>query len=156
MAEGEDPIESILKELGISPGEAGGPLPPMPSEPPSAAPPSAPTGPQQPLPPPPALPGAPPPFESFGGEGEEKVERHIDLLMNVGLDVKVELGRTRRTVKDILRLGKGSIVELDKLAGDALLDIFVNDSLVARGEVLVLNDNFCVRITEIVGGKGEK
>ncbi len=150
MAEGEDPIESILKELGISPGEAGPPAGPPP-----------PATPQAPLPPPPSapsapLPGAPPAFESFGGEGEEKVERHIDLLMNVGLDVKVELGRTRRSVKDILRLGKGSIVELDKLAGDALLDIFVNDRLVARGEVLVLNDSFCVRITEIVGGKGEK
>lgn len=155
MAEGEDPIESILKELGISPGEAAAP-------PPGTTPPTA-TAPSQASPPvlppaPPASPpaGGPPAFESFGGEGEEKVERHIDLLMNVGLDVKVELGRTRRSVKDILRLGKGSIVELDKLAGDALLDIFVNDRLVARGEVLVLNDNFCVRITEIVGGKNEK
>lgn len=151
MAEGEDPIESILKELGISPGEAGTPAVPVPSEVPPASPPAA----GKPPIPPPTVP-QPATFESLGGEGEEKVERHIDLLMNVGLDVKVELGRTRRTVKDILKLGKGSIVELDKLAGDALLDIFVNDRLVARGEVLVLNDNFCVRITEIIGGKAEK
>ena len=150
MAEGEDPIESILKELGISPGEAGPPAGPPPPPPPPAPLPPLPSAPSAPAP------GTPPAFESFGGEGEEKVERHIDLLMNVALDVKVELGRTRRSVKDILRLGKGSIVELDKLAGDALLDIFVNDRLVARGEVLVLNDSFCVRITEIVGGKGEK
>ena len=52
-------------------------------------------------------------------------------------------------VEDVLRLGEGSVVELDKLAGDPV-DVFVNDQLVARGEVLVLNDNFCVRINEIV------
>ena len=73
----------------------------------------------------------------------------IGLLHDVDLDVKIELGRTEMLVEDVLKLAEGSVVELDKLAGDPV-DVFVNDRLVARGEVLVLNDSFCVRINEIV------
>ena len=73
----------------------------------------------------------------------------IDLLRDVDLNVKIELGRSRMLVEDVLKLVEGSVVELDKLAGDPV-DVFVNDRLVARGEVLVLNDNFCVRVNEIV------
>ena len=73
----------------------------------------------------------------------------IDLLRDVDLNVKIELGRTKMLVEDVLKLAEGSVVELDKLAGDPV-DVYVNDQLVARGEVLVLNDNFCVRINEIV------
>ncbi len=73
----------------------------------------------------------------------------IDLLRDVELNVKIELGRSRMLVEDVLKLNEGSVVELDKLAGDPV-DVFVNDRLVARGEVLVLNDNFCVRVNEIV------
>jgi flagellar motor switch protein FliN/FliY len=80
-----------------------------------------------------------------GGAGNQA----IDLLRDVQLNVKIELGRSRMLVDDVLRLGEGSVVELDKLAGDPV-DVFVNDRLVARGEVLVLNDNFCVRINDIV------
>jgi flagellar motor switch protein FliN/FliY len=75
----------------------------------------------------------------------------IDLLRDVELNVKIELGRSRMLVEDVLKLAEGSVVELDKLAGDPV-DVFVNDRLVARGEVLVLNDNFCVRVNEIVAG----
>lgn len=75
--------------------------------------------------------------------------RGIDLLHDVELDVKIELGRTHMLVEDVLRLSEGSVVELDKLAGDPV-DVYVNDRLVARGEVLVLNENFCVRISEVV------
>src|SRR4051812_23776567 len=75
----------------------------------------------------------------------------IDLLRDVELNVKIELGRSRMLVEDVLKLGEGSVVELDKLAGDPV-DVFVNERLVARGEVLVLNDNFCVRVNEIVAG----
>ena len=81
--------------------------------------------------------------ECSGGGGA------IDLLKDVDLNVKIELGRTKMFIEDVLRLGEGSVVELDKLAGDPV-DVFVNDQLVARGEVLVLNDNFCVRINEII------
>jgi flagellar motor switch protein FliN/FliY len=73
----------------------------------------------------------------------------LDSLADVELNVSVELGRTEMVVEDILRLTEGSVVELDKLAGDPV-DVFVNQRLVARGEVLVLNDNFCIRISEIV------
>jgi flagellar motor switch protein FliN/FliY len=73
----------------------------------------------------------------------------IDLLKDVDLNVKIELGRTKMLIEDVLRLTEGSVVELDKLAGDPV-DVFVNDQLIARGEVLVLNDNFCVRINEII------
>jgi flagellar motor switch protein FliN/FliY len=73
----------------------------------------------------------------------------IDLLDDVELDVKIELGRTEMYIEDVLGLGVGSVVKLDKAAGDPV-DIFVNDRLVARGEVLVLNDNFCVRINDIL------
>jgi flagellar motor switch protein FliN/FliY len=79
----------------------------------------------------------------------------IDLLRDVDLNVKIELGRSRMMVEDVLKLSEGSVVELDKLAGDPV-DVFVNDRLVARGEVLVLNDNFCVRINEIVAGVKEE
>ena len=79
----------------------------------------------------------------------------IDLLRDVELNVKIELGRARMLVEDVLKLGEGSVVELDKLAGDPV-DVFVNDRLVARGEVLVLNDNFCVRVNEIVAGVKEE
>jgi len=73
----------------------------------------------------------------------------IDLLSQVNLNVRIELGRTKMLVEDVLRLNEGSVVELDKLAGDPV-DVYVNDRLVARGEVLVLNSAFSVRINEIV------
>jgi flagellar motor switch protein FliN len=77
------------------------------------------------------------------------VAHGLDLLRDVDLNVKIELGRSKMLVEDVLRLGEGSVVELDKLAGDPV-DVLVNDRLVARGEVLVLNDNFCVRINDII------
>jgi flagellar motor switch protein FliN/FliY len=75
--------------------------------------------------------------------------KKLSMLNDVKLRVKVELGRTRMLVEDVLRLGDGSVVELDKLAGDPV-DVYANDRLVARGEVLVLNDSFCVRISEVI------
>ncbi len=77
----------------------------------------------------------------------------LSLLGDVSLHVKVELGRTRMYVEDVLRLDADSVIELDKPAGDPV-DIYVNDRLVARGEVLVLNDTFCVRISEIIDRGG--
>lgn len=75
--------------------------------------------------------------------------RGLDLLGDVDLDVTIELGRTHMLVEDVLRLDSGSVVELDKLAGDPV-DVYVNGRRVARGEVIVLNDNFCIRISEVV------
>ncbi|MBU6172815.1 MAG: flagellar motor switch protein FliN [Planctomycetes bacterium] len=74
----------------------------------------------------------------------------MDLLRDVTLELKIELGRTKMSLEEILQLRKGSVVTLDKLAGDPV-DIYVNGRLVARGEVLVLNDNFCVRVAELIG-----
>lgn len=91
---------------------------------------------------------------SVAPSGNQQKPEGIDLLADVNLNVKIELGRTRMLVEDVLRLGEGSVVELDKLAGDPV-DVYVNDRQVARGEVLVLNDNFCVRINEIVSHNSE-
>jgi flagellar motor switch protein FliN/FliY len=85
----------------------------------------------------------------FPETSDEQALANLDLLDDVELNVKIELGRTHMYIEDVLRLGVGSVVELDKLAGDPV-DIYVNDRLVARGEVLVLNDNFCVRVNEII------
>ena len=73
----------------------------------------------------------------------------FSLLDDVELDVQIELGRTSLYIEDVLRLGVGSVVELDKLAGDPV-DVYINQRLVARGEVLVLNDNLCVRVNDII------
>jgi flagellar motor switch protein FliN len=75
----------------------------------------------------------------------------LELLKDVDLDLRIELGRTHMFLEDVLKLKRGSVVTLDKLAGDPV-DVFVNGRLVARGEVLVLNDNFCVRVTELLTG----
>ena len=79
----------------------------------------------------------------------QEMAQPVSLLHDVQLHVKIELGRTNMFVEDILQLAEGSVVELDRLAGDPV-DVYVNNRLVARGEVLVLNDNFCVRVCEIV------
>lgn len=75
--------------------------------------------------------------------------RRLELLLDVPLDVTVELGRARVSIQELLALGPGSVVELDKLAGEPL-DILINNRLVARGEAVVVNDKFGVRITDIV------
>src|SRR5699024_1691622 len=74
--------------------------------------------------------------------------RNLDMLLDIPLKVTVELGRTNRTIKDILELSAGSIVELDKLAGEPV-DILVNQKLIAKGEVVVIDENFGVRLTDI-------
>jgi flagellar motor switch protein FliN/FliY len=73
----------------------------------------------------------------------------IDMLMDVTLQLAVELGRTRMSVRQVLDLQKGSVVELNRMAGDSV-DVFVNDHLIARGEVVVVDDKFGIRITELV------
>lgn len=75
-------------------------------------------------------------------------QRNLDMLMDIPLKVTVELGRTNRTIKDILELSSGSIIELDKLAGEPV-DILVNEKLIAKGEVVVIDENFGVRVTDI-------
>jgi len=90
-------------------------------------------------------------FEEFAGEPASSDNTTLDLINDVQLDLKIELGRTHMYLEDVLRLSRGSVVSLDKLAGDPV-DIYVNERLIARGEVLVLNDNFCVRVGELIAG----
>jgi len=82
-------------------------------------------------------------------------ERNLDLLLNVALGVSAELGRCTMRVSDVLKLGKGSLVELDRLAG-APIDVLVNGRLVARGDVVAVDDRFGVRLTEIVARRGSR
>ena len=74
---------------------------------------------------------------------------NIRLIMDVFMEMTVELGRTKKTIKDILGMGEGTIIELDKLAGEPV-DILVNHKKIAKGEVVVIDENFGVRVTEIL------
>jgi len=88
-------------------------------------------------------------FRDFGGAPASGEKATLELLRDVDLDVRIELGRTQMYLEDVLKLKRGAVVPLDKLAGDPV-DVFVNGRLIARGEVLVLNDNFCVRVAELL------
>ncbi|UJL47947.1 flagellar motor switch phosphatase FliY [Virgibacillus sp. NKC19-16] len=89
-------------------------------------------------------------FSEFNQVELNKTEqRNLDMLLDIPLKVTVELGRTKRNIKDILDLAPGSIVELDKLAGEPV-DILVNEKLVARGEVVVIDENFGVRVSDVI------
>jgi flagellar motor switch protein FliN len=90
-------------------------------------------------------------FQDLGGAPASTEMATLDLIRDVELDLKIELGRTQLYLEEVLKLRKGSVVPLDKLAGDPV-DIYVNGRLIARGEVLVMNDNFCVRVAELIAG----
>ena len=75
--------------------------------------------------------------------------KNLDLILDIPLTVTVELGRSKMLINDLLQLGQGSVIELTKLVGEPL-EVLVNDKLVARGEVVVVNDKFGVRLTDIV------
>jgi flagellar motor switch protein FliN len=75
--------------------------------------------------------------------------KNLDFIMDIPLQLTVELGRTKLLVRDVLQLNQGSVVELTKLAGEPL-DVFVNSKLVARGEAVVVNDKFGIRLLDIV------
>jgi len=92
-------------------------------------------------------------FQQFGGTPANTSAASLELMRDVQLDMTIELGRTHMQLEDVLKLKQGAVVPLDKLAGDPA-DIYVNGRLVARGEVLVLNDNFCVRVAELIVGDG--
>ncbi len=82
------------------------------------------------------------------GRGQKSL-KDVDFLLDVPLEISVELGRTRILVNDLLQLGQGSVVELTKLAGEPL-EILINHKLIARGEAVVVNEKFGVRITDII------
>ena len=151
--EKSDDVEELMKLLGVDPEKVETPAPdpaavPTEGTPGSEGEASPSPGETASIPEDPELPKASPVFESFTpntGQGTASIE----MLRDVNLQVKVVLGRSQMFVNEILRFSPGSVVELDKLTGDPL-DVFVNDRLVARGEVLVINENFAIRITEVI------
>ena len=89
-------------------------------------------------------------FQPFNGGAVGAFQpENIDLIMDVPLEVTVELGRTQKSISDILEFGPGKIIELNKIAGEPI-DVLVNGKYVAKGEVVVIEESFGVRITEIV------
>ena len=89
--------------------------------------------------------------QSVSGTGalSQEETKNLDLILDIPLTVTVELGRSKMLINDLLQLGQGSVIELTKLVGEPL-EVLVNDKLVARGEVVVVNDKFGVRLTDIV------
>ncbi len=127
----EDNLAKMADDLAASMAGAGAP----PTTPPGAGAPGIPAG--------------------AGGPGDaipgmsEKESRNLDLILDIPLRVTVELGRARMIVSELLNLSQGSVVELSKLAGEPL-EVLVNDKLVARGEAVVVNEKFGVRLTDII------
>jgi flagellar motor switch protein FliN len=130
----QEDIDDLMRALGADPGKVA---PPSPARPPAAAPdPKKPPGRMElePL----ASPAPGP-----------RAEAGLDTLNDVDVSVRIELGHAKLTIQEVLKLGSGSVVPLDSQIGDPI-NVFVNDRLLARGEVLVVNDNFAIRITEVV------
>lgn len=100
----------------------------------------------------PAVPGAETPEAKVTPIDGAKRDRNLDLILDIPLRVTVELGRTKMVVRDLLNLGQGSVIELNKLAGEPM-EILVNDKLVAKGEAVVVNEKFGVRLTDIISPK---
>jgi flagellar motor switch protein FliN len=137
--------ESVLSMLPASAGTGQAETPAVPSQPlavPEAQPQTV-----------PAQAGPPPTIQpvSFGQLSSNAAgdSGNLGMLMDVNLKVTVELGRTRLSIKDILELSQGSVVELEKLAGEPV-DLLINNKLFAKGEVIVIDENFGVRVTEII------
>ena len=154
----QEEIEQLMSGMAPSAAQAAPPRQPEPQQ--SSARPYEAAG--QYMPAPPAYAGEPrvintkpvqlPPLDVADKIGQEQAQ-NLELIMSVPLEVSVEIGRTRRKVEDILTFSKGSLVVLDKLAGDQV-DLFVNGLCVARGDVVVIDDNFGVRITEVLKQPG--
>ena len=150
----QEEIEQLMSGMAPSAAQAAPPRQPEPQQ--SSARPYEAAG--QYMPAPPAYAGEPrvintkpvqlPPLDVADKIGQEQAQ-NLELIMSVPLEVSVEIGRTRRKVEDILTFSKGSLVVLDKLAGDQV-DLFVNGLCVDRGDVVVIDDNFGIRITEVL------
>jgi flagellar motor switch protein FliN len=94
--------------------------------------------------------GAPAPiFEQFTGTQKVQIHNDIDMIMDIPVQLTVQLGRTKIAIKNLLQLAQGSVVELDGLAGEPM-DVLVNGYLIAQGEVVVVNEKFGIRLTDII------
>ncbi len=83
---------------------------------------------------------------------DKDIDPNLKMILDIPLRVTVELGRTKMSVRDLVNLGQGAVIELSKLAGEPL-EVFVNDKLIARGEAVVVNEKFGVRLTDIISTK---
>ena len=99
-----------------------------------------------------AAPGAQPAqiFPSFGqNDGKASMMNELDMILDIPVQIAVELGRTKISIRNLLQLAHGSVVELDAMAGEPM-SVFVNGTLIAQGEVVVVNDKFGIRLTDII------
>jgi len=88
-------------------------------------------------------------FSDLNDKKASQTASNIDFLLDIPLEITIELGRTKMLINELLKLGQGSVIELEKLAGETM-DIFANQRLIAKGEVVVINDKYGVRLTEII------
>ena len=143
---GPDPVPPVSQPVAAAPTT---PVPEIPNGsmplPGPASPPPSPLGAEKK----PTVPVQSVQFTSLSPAPREREIGNISLIMDVPLEISVELGRTRKTIKEILEMGPGSIIQLDRLAGEPV-DLLVNGKLVARGEVVVIDENFGIRVTSIV------
>ena len=147
MAPGAAPAPGGMPEMPGYPGYPPYGQPPAPGGYPYPYPPY----PYPPQPDPKVINAAPPKMRELSADARLSQEQkdNLDLILSVSLEVAVEIGRTRRKIQDIISFSKGSLVVLDKLAGDQV-DLLVNGQCVAKGDVVVIDDNFGIRITEIL------
>ncbi len=88
-------------------------------------------------------------FNNLEGKDEGRAERDLDFILDIPLEITVELGRTKMLINDLLKLGQGSIIELPKPAGETL-EILANNRLIAKGDVVVVNEKYGIRLTEVI------
>ncbi|THK42451.1 flagellar motor switch protein FliN [Methylophaga sp. SB9B] len=92
---------------------------------------------------------SPAPMDKLADEGKPRSEVNMDMVLDIPVTISMEIGRTRISIRNLLQLSQGSVVELDRLAGEPM-DVLVNDTLIAHGEVVVVNDKFGIRLTDVI------
>ncbi len=97
----------------------------------------------------PAPPPTPASFPSLDGGGAASAPKNIDFILDIPMQVTVQVGSTKMVIRELLQLGQGSVIELEKLAGEPM-EVLVNNKLVARGEVVVVNEKFGIRLTDVI------
>lgn len=89
-------------------------------------------------------------FENLEDEGQQNEDEiNLDVILDVPVDISMEIGRTKISIRNLLKLNQGSVIELDRLAGEPM-DVLVNGTLIAHGEVVVVNDKFGIRLTDVI------
>ncbi|MCU7837372.1 MAG: flagellar motor switch protein FliN [gamma proteobacterium symbiont of Taylorina sp.] len=88
-------------------------------------------------------------FENLEEDGSDDGEVNLDVILDVPVDISMEIGRTKINIRNLLKLNQGSVIELDRLAGEPM-DVLINGTLIAHGEVVVVNDKFGIRLTDVI------